>query len=110
MRDQRGPAIQKLAESGRVTHHWRGRHAEVQDRLYLFETVIDHGAHWAIRHIEIEDTGRVLRYNWEHLEDEHGFLAEGEIEPKTWGLERITAQDFAAAWSSGATDPIPAER
>ena len=75
------------------------------DRAYLFETVIDNGAHCTIRHIEIEDTGRVLRYGWEHLEDEHGFLAEGEIEPEAWGLERITVQDFEAAWSSGGADP-----
>ncbi|MGP4023071.1 hypothetical protein [Actinomadura sp. 3N407] len=105
VRDQRGPAIRELAESGRETHHWRGRHAEVHDRVYLFETVIDRGAHWAIRHIEIEDAGGVLRYGWEHLEDEHGFLAEGEIEPEAWELERVTVQEFEAAWSSDGTAP-----
>lgn len=105
MRDQRGPVIRALAESGRKTHHWRGRHAEVDDRVFLFETVIDHGMHWAIRHIELEDTGGVLRYDWDHLEDEHGFLAEGEIKPETWGLERITVPAFEAAWSSGDTAP-----
>lgn len=88
-----------MAESGRETCHWRGRHAEVPDRVFLFETVIDRGAHWAIRHVEVEDGGRVLRYGRDHLEDEHGFLAAGEIEPEAWGLERITEQDFEAAWS-----------
>ncbi|WP_165970568.1 hypothetical protein [Actinomadura sp. 6K520] len=39
------------------------------------------------------------------LEDEHGFLAEGEIKPEAWGLERITVQAFEAAWSSGDTAP-----
>lgn len=99
MRDQRGPAIRALAESGRATHHWRGRHDEVDDRLFLFETIIDQGAHWPIRHIEVEDTGRVLRYSWQHLEDEHGFLAEGEMDPEAWGLERITAQIFETTWA-----------
>lgn len=105
VRDRRGPAIRALAESGRETYHWRGRHADVPDRVLLFETVIDRGAHWAIRHIEIEDTGGVLRYGFDHLEDEDGFLAEGEMEPEAWGLERITAQDFEAAWSRNDGEP-----
>ncbi|NDU76803.1 hypothetical protein GWI34_29870 [Actinomadura sp. DSM 109109] len=98
MRDQRGPAIRALAESGRETYHWRGRHEDTPGRV-LFETVIDRDAHWTIRHIEIENSGKVLRYDWTHLEDEYGFLAEGEMEPEAWGLERITAQDFEAAWT-----------
>lgn len=105
MRDQRGPALRALAESGRDTYHWRGRHEDVPDRLFLFETVIDDGAHWAIRHVEIEDSGRVLRYSWEHLEDKDGFLAEGEMEPEAWGLERITAEDFEAAWTRRHSGP-----
>ena len=74
--DQRGPAIRALAQSGRQRHHWRGNHRELPDVVFLFETVVDRGEHWAIRHLELHASGRVLRYWWDHLQDGDGFLAD----------------------------------
>jgi hypothetical protein len=82
--DQRGPAIRVLAESGRDRYHWRGRHPEFPEVVFLFETVIDDGEHWAIRHLELHGDGRVLRYWWEHLEDQDGFLAAVALQPCAW--------------------------
>jgi hypothetical protein len=99
--DQRGPAIRALAESGRQRYRWRGCHPEVPDVTFLYETVLDDGEHWAVRHVELHRDGRVLRYWWGHLEDADGFLAEGALQPAEWGLERLTEAEFAAAWDSG---------
>lgn len=104
--DQRGPAIRALAQSGRQRHHWRGCHPEVPDVVFLFETVVDRGEHWAIRHLELHADGRVQRYWWEHLEDTDGFLAEGALQPAEWGLDRLIAAEFAAVWESDATSEI----
>ena len=104
--DQRGPAIRALAESGRQRYHWRGRHPELPDVVFLLETVIDGGEHWAIRHLELHTGDRLLRYWWEHLEDEDGFLAEGALQPTEWGLERLPAAEFAAAWQSDTVSEI----
>jgi hypothetical protein len=104
--DQRGPAVRVLAESGRQRHHWRGRHPEVPETVFLYETVIDHGEHWAIRHAELREGGHLLRYWWGHLEDEDGFLAEGALQPVEWGLERLTEAEFAAVWASGTASEI----
>jgi hypothetical protein len=106
LRDQRGPAIRALAESGRERYHWRGCHPEVPEVVFLYETVIDGGAHRAIRHVELHTGGRVLSYWWGHLQDEDGFLAEGALQPEEWGLERLTAAEFAAAWASGTASGI----
>lgn len=104
--DQRGPAIRALAESDRERYHWRGRHPEFPEVVFLFETVIDDGEHWAIRHLERHTSGRVLRYWWKHLEDRDGFLAEGTLRPEEWGLERLTEAEFATTWASGTASGI----
>jgi hypothetical protein len=104
--DQRGPAIRALAESGRQRYHWRGCHPELPDVAFLYETVIDGGEHWAIRHLELHTSGRVLRYWWGHLEDSDGFLAEGALQPAEWGLERLTEGEFAAVWASGRASGV----
>jgi hypothetical protein len=106
VRDQRGPAIRALAESGRQRYHWRGCHPEFSDVVFLYETVIDDGEHWAIRHVELHRGGRVLRYWWGHLEDDAGFLAEGALQPMEWGLERLTGAEFTAAWARGGASGI----
>ena len=71
---------------------------------FLYETVIDDGEHWVIRHVELHGDGRVSRYWWGRLEDADGFLAEGALQPAEWGLERLAEIEFAAAW---ARDPAP---
>jgi hypothetical protein len=101
VRDQRGPAIRALAESGRERYHWRGGHPEFPGVVFLFETVIDGGEHWAIRHMKLHTGGRMLRYWWGHLEDADGFLAEGALQPAEWGLDRLSEVEFAAVWTSG---------
>jgi hypothetical protein len=98
--DQRGPAIRALAESGKERYHWRGIHPEFPTVVFLFETVVDDGEHWAIRHLELHTGGRVLRYWWEHLEDRDGFLASAALQPEEWGLERLTEAEFSTEWAS----------
>jgi hypothetical protein len=75
--DQRGPAIRALAGSGRQRYHWQGRHPDFPDVVYLFETVIDGGEHWTIRHLELHSGG-----------------------------ERLTEAEFAAAWTHGTAPRI----
>lgn len=104
LRDQRGPAIRALAESGKVRYHWRGSHPDVPGVVFVLETVVDGGEHWAIRHLELMEDGRVLRYWWEHLEDCDGFLVEGALQPEEWGLERLTETQFVAEWAGGGAD------
>lgn len=103
VRDQRGPAIRALAESSRERYHWRGCHPEFPEVVFLLETVVDDGEHWAIRHLEVYTDGRALRYWWGHLEDRDGSLAEGALQPQEWHLERLTEAEFAAAWESGTS-------
>ena len=103
--DQRGPAIRALAESGKERHHSRGIHPEFPTVVFLFETVVDDGEHWAIRHLELHTGGRVLRYWWEHLGDRDGFLASAALQPEEWGLERLTEAEFATEWASSTDSP-----
>jgi hypothetical protein len=107
LNDQRGPVIRALAESGRERYHWRGSHPDFPGVVFMFETVIDDGEHRAIRHLELHAGGTVLRYSWEHLEDQDGFLTDTALQPDIAGLARLAEPEFTAAWVSGmdpATD------
>jgi hypothetical protein len=42
--------------------------------------------------------GGVSAYDWQHLEDEHGFLTDQPIDEHEPLLEAIPAEEFEAAW------------
>lgn len=73
--------FRSLDEGANLRHHFR--HADEEGGLWYFEAVPDHGKLIAIKQAELTPAGRPHRYNWEHLEDEHGFLTDQAIDLKT---------------------------
>ncbi|MEU6005306.1 hypothetical protein [Streptomyces sp. NPDC047453] len=53
----------------------------------------------AIKQAELTPAGRLHRYSWEHLEDEHGFLTDQVIDPEEDLLETIPAEEFRRVWT-----------
>ncbi|GAA3142951.1 hypothetical protein GCM10010466_37410 [Planomonospora alba] len=99
MHEQRRQAIRALDESDRPHLYWHG--VDGDGHVWLFETVIDDGGeYWPVRHAELGSDGVARRYSWRHLEDEHGFLAEGPLYPDDFGLNRLTAEEFTTLWEA----------
>ncbi|WP_326819569.1 hypothetical protein [Streptosporangium sp. NBC_01756] len=99
LQDRRRAAIQALDESDRPHLYWHG--LDDDGRIWLFETVIDDGGeYWPVRHAELGSDGLARRYSWRHLQDEHGFLAEGPIYPDDFGLNSLTEEEFATLWAA----------
>ncbi|GHE27825.1 hypothetical protein GCM10017673_32620 [Streptosporangium violaceochromogenes] len=99
LRDQRKAAIRALDESGRPHRYWHGTDGD--GHIWLFETVADDGGeYWPVRHAELGADGVVRRYSWRHIDDEHGFLAEGPLHPDDFGLRPLTAEEFATLWNA----------
>ncbi|MER7128011.1 hypothetical protein [Streptosporangium saharense] len=97
--EPRRAAIQALAESDRQHWYWYGRGGD--GHVWLFEAVIDDGGeYWPVRHAELGADGVPRRYSWRHLADEHGFLAEGPLYPDDFGLNPLTAEEFATLWDA----------
>lgn len=50
---------------------------------------------------ELTSAGQLHRYSWEweYLEDEHGFLTDHAIDPGEDLLETIPAEEFQRVWS-----------
>ncbi|MFJ2028531.1 hypothetical protein [Streptosporangium sp. NPDC087985] len=99
LQERRRDAIRALDESDRPHWYWHG--VDDAGRVWLFETVIDDGGeYWPVRHAELGSDGLARRYSWRHIEDEHGFLAEGPIYPDDFGLNRLTEEEFATLWAA----------
>ncbi|SED43688.1 hypothetical protein SAMN05216532_4543 [Streptomyces sp. 2231.1] len=52
-----------------------------------------------IEQAELTSAGQLHRYNWGHLEDEHGGLTDQAIDPEEDALEAIPAEDFQRVWT-----------
>lgn len=74
-----------LDENATLRHHFR--HAD------------EEGGLWYIKQAELTSAGRLHRYSWEHLEDEHGGLTDQAIDPEEDPLEAIPAERFQRVWT-----------
>jgi hypothetical protein len=86
-----------LDERATLRHHFR--HADEEGGFWYFEAVPDRGELVAIRQAELTPAGRLHRYSWEHLEDEHGFLTDQAIDLEEDPLEAIPADEFQRVWA-----------
>ncbi|MCX5170100.1 hypothetical protein [Streptomyces antibioticus] len=86
-----------LDENAILRHHFR--HVDEEGGLWWFEAVADRGKLVAVKQAELTPAGRLHQYNWEHLEDEHGFLTDQAIDPDEDPLEAIPAEEFQRVWT-----------
>jgi hypothetical protein len=89
--------FQALDENATLRHHFR--HADEEGGLWYIEAVPDRGELVAIKQAELTSAGRLHRYSWEHLEDEHGGLTDQAIDPEEDPLEAIPAEEFQRVWT-----------
>ncbi|MFF6877020.1 MULTISPECIES: hypothetical protein [unclassified Streptomyces] len=89
--------FRSLDERATLRHHFR--HGDAEGGLWYIEAVPDRGELVAIKQAELTPTGRLHRYSWEHLEDEHGFLTDHAIDPEEDPLEAIPAEEFRQVWA-----------
>jgi len=47
-----------------------------------------------IKQAELTSVGQLHRYDWDHLEDEHGFLTGQAMSPEADPLKAIPAKEF----------------
>ncbi|MFF7487405.1 hypothetical protein ACFZBC_18165 [Streptomyces luteogriseus] len=71
--------FRSLDENATLRHHFR--HADEEGGLWYIEVVPDRGELIVIKQAELTSAGRLHRYSWEHLEDEHGGLTDQAIDP-----------------------------
>ncbi|MCI3225413.1 hypothetical protein [Streptomyces sp. NP-1717] len=86
-----------LDENATLRHHFR--HADEEGGLWYIEAVPDHGELIVIKQAELTSAGRLHRYSWEHLEDEHGGLTDRAIDPEGDPLETVSAEEFRRVWT-----------
>ncbi|WP_406374502.1 hypothetical protein OG788_30250 [Streptomyces sp. NBC_00647] len=86
-----------LDEGATLRHHFR--HADEEGGLWYFEAAPDRGELVTIRQAELTPAGRLHRYSWEHLEDEHGFLTDQTIDLEEEPLEAVPAEVFQRVWA-----------
>ncbi|MFD3733116.1 hypothetical protein [Streptomyces sp. NPDC058632] len=67
--------------------------------MWRIEAVPDRGELIVTKQAELTSTGRLHRYDWEHLEDGHGFLTDRAIAPEEDPLESIPAEEFQRVWT-----------
>lgn len=89
--------FRSLGEGATLRYHFR--HADEEGGLWYFEAVPDRGELIAIKQAELTPAGRLHRYSWEHLEDEHGFLTDQALAPEEDPLEAIPAKEFQRVWT-----------
>ncbi|KOV22596.1 hypothetical protein ADK58_26905 [Streptomyces sp. XY152] len=82
-----------------ATHRHHFRHADEEGGLWYFEAVRDRGELIVIKQAELTSAGRLHRYSWEHLEDEHGFLTDQAINLEEDPLEAIPVEAFLRVWT-----------
>ncbi|GAA3254056.1 hypothetical protein GCM10010469_15380 [Streptomyces labedae] len=83
----------------RVVPRYHFRHADEKGGLWYIEAVPDRGELVAIKQAELTSAGRLHRYSWEHLEDEHGGLTDQAIDPEEDLLEIIPTEEFQRVWT-----------
>ncbi|MEU7469460.1 hypothetical protein AB0A94_13125 [Streptomyces sp. NPDC044984] len=86
-----------LDKNATLRHHFR--HADEEGGLWYIEAVPDRGELVAIKQAELTSAGRLHRYSWEHLEDEHGGLTGQAIGPEEDLLEIIPTEEFQRVWT-----------
>ncbi|WP_081237324.1 hypothetical protein [Streptomyces viridosporus] len=86
-----------LDENAPLRHHFRG--TDEEGGSWYFEAVPDRGELVAVKQAELTPAGRLHRYSWKHLEDEHGFLTDQAIDPEEDLLETIPAEEFQRVWT-----------
>ncbi|MBL3804906.1 hypothetical protein [Streptomyces sp. BRB081] len=86
-----------LDEHAAFRQHFR--HADEDGNLWYFEAVPDRGELVVVRQAELTPSGRLLRYDWRHLEDEHGFLTDQPIDLAEGPVEVIAAEEFRRVWA-----------
>ncbi|MEI9895843.1 MAG: hypothetical protein WDN28_18705 [Chthoniobacter sp.] len=55
-----------------------------------------------VRQMEVYDSGSVLQYDAEHLEDHYGMLADQPFDAETFPGSAITREEFEHAWSTNS--------
>lgn len=89
--------FRSLDEGATLRQHFR--HVDEEGGLWYFEVVPDLNELVAVKQAELTPAGRLHRYSWEHLEDEHGFLTDQAIDPAEDPLEAISAGEFQEIWN-----------
>jgi CRISPR/Cas system CMR subunit Cmr4 (Cas7 group RAMP superfamily) len=89
--------FQALDENATRRHHFR--HTDEEGGLWYIEAVPDRDELIVIKQAELTSAGRLHRYSWEHLEDEHGGLTDQAIDPEEDPLEVIPAEEFQRVWT-----------
>ncbi|UOB11334.1 hypothetical protein MQE23_20670 [Streptomyces sp. HP-A2021] len=89
--------FQALDENGTLRYHFP--HADEEGGLWYIEAVPDCGELIVIKQAELTSAGRLHRYSWEHLEDEHGGLTDQAFDPEEDSLEAIPAEEFQRVWT-----------
>jgi hypothetical protein len=89
---------QRLDEQATERQHFRREDEE--DGLWLWEAVPSGGELVAIKQVEVDPSGRVWRYWWQRIEDEHGFLTDQALDPEEMGLTPISAEEFRRYWTT----------
>lgn len=88
----------RAIDKGATLRHYF-RHADEEGGLWYLEAVPDRGELIVIKQAELTAAGRLYRYSWEHLEDEHGGLTDQAIDPEQDPLETIPAEEFQRVWT-----------
>lgn len=99
MSDVRGDYFRRLEESDVPRMHLRAPDPKDERTQWLFEVVEDDGQRVAIKQIEVESSGRIHRYWWQHLEDDRGFLTDQPLDDAE-GLSEVSGDEFYRVWDS----------
>ena len=99
MEDQRTDYFRSLEESERPRLYLRARDPEDERIQWLFEVIEDEGRRVVVKQIEVEPSGQVHRYWWQHLEDDHGFLTDQPLDDAE-GVSEASREDFQRVWDS----------
>ncbi|MDF3300555.1 hypothetical protein [Streptomyces tropicalis] len=86
-----------LDEMATLRRHFRC--ADEEGGLWYIEAVPDRGELIVVKQAELTSAGKLHRYRWEHLEDEHGGLTDQAINPEVEPLEAIPAEEFQRVWT-----------
>ena len=71
---------------------------------WYFEVQPDHTV---VRQMEVYDSGAVLQYHPQHLDDRFGMLTDQPFDPEGFPGAVITAEEFEHAWSSHPPTNLP---
>ncbi|MEU3258286.1 hypothetical protein ABZ694_10820 [Streptomyces albidoflavus] len=83
----------------RATHRHHFHHGDEDGNHWYFEAVHDHDELVVVKQAEVTESGHLLRYSWQHLEDEQGFLTDQPLDPAEDPVEAITAEEFGRVWA-----------